>query len=286
MKSAPFHWTQLGLLAALPAWIHATAGLPDPVRLGGWLLLAFLVLGAMERLAPFRTDWATEPRALRRDGSVLALNLVADALTGVLLASLALLLAPARSGWPLWLEIPLLLALGELAAYALHRASHRDGWLWQVHLLHHRPDRLNVANALTAHPFNAIYDKLAHLLPALLLGLSPEAILAATLFVLTQGLVVHANVAGTLGPWSRVLGSAELHRLHHSADETEAGNFGTALPWWDLVFGTYRAPQRSPRAVGVFEPARYPSEFALGALLAWPLRALCTRCNLCARACA
>jgi sterol desaturase/sphingolipid hydroxylase (fatty acid hydroxylase superfamily) len=254
------HWAHLLLLAGLLPWLAATQGMAAEWRLGGWLALALLLLALAERLAPYRRDWVPGRAALRRDGTVLSLRLVADAVAGLLLA------------WSLPAQALVAVSLGELLSYSLHRASHREGWLWRVHLLHHRPSQLNLANALTAHPINVIYDKLGRLLPAVLLGLADEAILFVSLFALTQGLVAHANVAGSIGPLNWLLGSAELHRLHHSTREEEAGNFGTALPWWDLLFGTYRPAWCAPDAVGVFAPGKYPGEFALRALLAWPLR--------------
>jgi sterol desaturase/sphingolipid hydroxylase (fatty acid hydroxylase superfamily) len=267
----PLHWPHLILLVSLPAWLWATTGGAAELRLGGVLAFAFVLLGVAERLRPHRRDWRPSSRELRRDGSVLALNLFADAGIGAVLALLATYAAADAHALPLVLQVPLGIAIGELGSYALHRCSHRDGWLWRAHLLHHRPARLNVANALTAHPLNAIYDKAARLLPLLLLGFEAEAVLAVSAFSLLQGLVVHANVAGTIGWLEYVIGSAALHRLHHSRDPADAGNFGTAVPWWDLVFGTFRRGNE-PAGVGVYDASRYPPELALASLLAWPLR--------------
>jgi len=34
----------------------------------------------------------------------------------------------------------------------------------------------------------------------------------------------------------------DMHRVHHSVDATETNsNFSFVLPWWDRLFGTYRA---------------------------------------------
>ena len=34
----------------------------------------------------------------------------------------------------------------------------------------------------------------------------------------------------------------EMHRVHHSIEPAETNsNFGFNLPWWDRLFGTYRA---------------------------------------------
>jgi sterol desaturase/sphingolipid hydroxylase (fatty acid hydroxylase superfamily) len=270
---APVHWPHLALLALLmPAWSLATASTLAPTAvLAGWLAFNVVVLTLAEQWRPYRRDWAPTRRHLARDGSVWSLNLVADALASAALAAIAIAWAPATSAWPLALQVGAGLLAAEFGSYVLHRWSHRDGWLWRVHLLHHRPDRLNVANAITAHPFNAVYDKLARTLPLLALGLSPDAVLAVALFGITQALVVHANVAGSIGVLEWFVGSAQLHRLHHGTREADAGNFGTALPFWDQVFGTFRRGA-APDAVGVFTPAAYPDEFALGALLAWPLR--------------
>ena len=53
---------------------------------------------------------------------------------------------------------------------------------------------------------------------------------------------MHADIAGTVGPLSRWIGSAELHRWHHSIHQSEALNFSTALPIRGQVFGTCKAP--------------------------------------------
>lgn len=270
-RHVPWHWPHLLLLAALP--VMATAALrlqwPAASALAGWLVVNMAVLGLAERWRPFRTDWQATPRHVRRDGTVWTLNVLTDAVASAALTALIVVHLPGDSSWPLAGQVLAGVLAAEFAAYWMHRWSHAGRWWWRVHLLHHRPDRLNVANALTAHPINALYDKLVRVLPLMWLGLSPEAMLIVALFGLTQSLAVHANVAGTLGPFDRLVGSAELHRLHHSTRPDEAGNFGTALPLWDQVFGTYRRGN-APARVGVFDPSRYPDEWRLGALLAWP----------------
>ncbi len=47
-----------------------------------------------------------------------------------------------------------------------------------------------------------------------------------------------------------------LHRVHHSVQDDEANsNFGFNLPWWDRLFGTYRAQPRGGHenmTIGIF----------------------------------
>jgi sterol desaturase/sphingolipid hydroxylase (fatty acid hydroxylase superfamily) len=38
----------------------------------------------------------------------------------------------------------------------------------------------------------------------------------------------------------------DMHRVHHSVEDDEtSSNFGFNLPWWDRLFGTYRAAPRA-----------------------------------------
>ena len=56
----------------------------------------------------------------------------------------------------------------------------------------------------------------------------------------------HAKRA--MPPWlDRIVRAAfvvtpDMHRVHHSINRAETNsNFGFNLPWWDRLFGTYRA---------------------------------------------
>lgn len=273
-----WHWPHLALLAMWPAWtaLSVASGVPATAALLAWLVFNALLLGAAERWRPHRRDWRPTQAQLRRDGTVWGLNLLADGAAGAVVAAVAIAFA-GQSTWPLALQVVVGILVAEFGSYWLHRWSHAEGWLWRVHLLHHRPERMNTANALTAHPVNAIYNHLARALPLVALGLGPEAILAVALFGLTQSLVTHANIAGRIGWLDFLVGSAELHRLHHSTEEAQAGNFGTTVPLWDQLFGTWRRGG-GPRRVGVFAPSSYPGELELGALLCWPLARLCGSC--------
>lgn len=271
----PTRWNlpHLALLMLLPpAWYLTQArGIAAAPALGVWFALNLGVLLLAERWRPYRSDWHPDRQRTRRDGLIGGVNVTLDAAVGAMLPVFVVTWFPGSSTWPLALQILAGVLAAELGSYWIHRLSHKEGWLWRVHVMHHLPDRLTASNALLAHPLNAVYDKAAKLLPLLILGLSPDAVLAVVLFGITQALATHANVAGTIGPLSWLLGSAELHRLHHSTNEAEAGNFGTTLPIWDQVFGTYRHGSE-PRNVGVFEPKRYPAESVLRPLLMLPFK--------------
>ena len=66
-----------------------------------------------------------------------------------------------------------------------------------------------------------------------------------------------------------------MHRVHHSilARETNS-NFGFNLPWWDRLFGTYRAqPAAGHEAMTIgIEQFRDARELGLDRMLVQPFR--------------
>ena len=278
-----WNWPHLALLASLIpfAWLSGVAGLAPSMMLtlGTVLTLAWLMLA--ERRWPARVSWTPGAGELQRDGTFLVLNAVADAAGALVLTWLAIRLATVATPgmaahWTPWVAVPAAVVLGELGPYVLHRWAHSGGWVWLVHSVHHAPQRVNASNNLTTHPINVSWNQFARTVPWLLFGFDAQVIAWAALFIQVQSFAVHANVAGTIGPLNRWIGSAELHRWHHSVVPGEALNFGTALPLWDRVFGSYKAPSVSgPARVGVTgQPARADWRLWRRMLLA----PLCRRC--------
>ena len=274
------HLGLLGLVLVFGVLAHRWGLSPLAVTIFG-LVLILGCLGLAEWLRPHRRDWHPGAKDLRRDATFFGANVVADsaadAILRLALPALAAAIAPARGAWaaelPLWMATIAALWLSELPAYWLHRLSHRGGWLWRVHAVHHRPAAVNVSNDFTTHPINVLLDKVVRIAPLVLLGFSPEAIVLAGLFNQAQSFAAHANTAGTLGWLNYVIGTAELHRRHHGTDPAQALNFGTAVPLWDQVFGTFRwRGSAEPSAVGLAEPADYPGARDTIALLIEPLR--------------
>jgi sterol desaturase/sphingolipid hydroxylase (fatty acid hydroxylase superfamily) len=67
----------------------------------------------------------------------------------------------------------------------------------------------------------------------------------------------------------------EMHRVHHSIIPQETNsNFGFNLPWWDRLFGTYRAQPRAGHeamTIGI-EQFRDPGELRFHRMLLQPFR--------------
>src|SRR5213076_3102123 len=105
--------------------------------------------------------------------------------------------------------------------YWHHRLSHsgkgRLGeFLWRVHLAHHLPDQVYVVMHAVFNPINAVIAALIIQASLILMGLSPEAVLAATLLIDLQSLVSHFNFDVRAGFLNYVFIGTETHRYHHS----------------------------------------------------------------------
>lgn len=281
-----WHWVHLALLAAIPVYwfVQRALHLSGTASLMIWLAVNIGVLWLAEKWMPYRSDWRPRSPELKRDAGMLSLNVIADGVADAIVLGVAVMAATGTSDLPLIAQAVAGIFIAELGAYLLHRLSHEGSWLWRVHVVHHLPATVNTANSFNAHPINGLYNKLARVLPLVLLGMSADAIFLVALFGLTQGMVVHANVRGRMGFLNWIVGSAELHRLHHSLDMRQARNFGTTVPLWDQLLGTYRAPEPVLH-VGVADACAYPDSTDLLALLRLPLarpgrwRSILSCCN-------
>lgn len=268
-------------LAYLAFELHqpsAQLGRHYPVYLGAMVL----VLAVTEARWPLRRAWRmTGTTWWRRDLPFLVLG----GMTLGLLQTLALHLVTAghvvRGAWlaelPLVPGVLVVVLLSDLLWYTLHRCSHEargplGRWLWRVHCAHHLPGQVYVLMHAVAHPINTAMVRVLLTVPSFLLGLSPEVVFTAAVITGFQGLVSHWNFDSRAGGFNHVLVGAELHRLHHSADPAEAGNYGATTALWDRCFGTRIAPSdQPPHALGVTAPHDYPADTDLPALLRWPL---------------
>ena len=176
----------------------------------------------------------------------------------------------------MWLETLAFLLIFEFFQYHYHRASHEapgmlGQFLWKIHVAHHLPDRVYVIMHAVFHPANAFVTAAIIQTPLILIGVSPEATLAASLLIDLQSLVSHFNVDLRAGFLNYIFIGTETHRYHHSANVKDAGNYGNTLAIWDQLFGTFvYRPGIAPERLGVANPDEYPESNELARVLALP----------------
>lgn len=131
--------------------------------------------------------------------------------------------------------------------YWFHRMQHTIGWMWDIHLVHHSDEDINVTTTTLHSWLHFIVLSAWVALPMSVLFKLPEvssAIIGTTLA--GWMFVTHLNVKLSLGRWSWLVVGPQLHRIHHSAMPQHFNkNFAGYFPIWDILFGTYWEPASS-----------------------------------------
>jgi len=230
----------------------------------------FLVFTLMivETFHPLNKDWKMTKRSFVRDLKYIIIDAPIIGLTKTGFGLIAIWYSQNHIGFfsnsPVFISTVFFLLVFEFFQYWYHRLSHtgkgRVGrFLWRVHLAHHLPDKVYVAMHAVFNPINAFLTATIIQLPLILLGISPEAALAATLLIDLQSLVSHFNVKIRAGFLNYIFIGTETHRYHHSANMDEAKNYGNTLAIWDIIFGTfYYKPGMAPEKLGMGDQAAYP----------------------------
>jgi sterol desaturase/sphingolipid hydroxylase (fatty acid hydroxylase superfamily) len=240
-------------------------------------------LGVMETLAPRRDGPAARARRWPSNFGLTALNIVA--LGTLPVSGLAAAVLAEQQGWGLLqrYRLPLAATLGaaflarSFVSYAVHVAMHKVPALWRVHRVHHTDVFLDVSTTVRFHPLEFLIQLGPTALVILGLGLPPWTIMLYELVDTATNLFIHANtrLPARTEAWLRhVLVTPDLHRIHHSAlwPETDS-NYGVVVPWWDRLFGTYRAAARDPGEMLLgLEECQDRRASSLGWLLALPFR--------------
>jgi sterol desaturase/sphingolipid hydroxylase (fatty acid hydroxylase superfamily) len=213
------------------------------------------ILAAMalwEFLAPRRAWTIRKTTRWFSNLSLVALNTLAIRLVLPLGAVGVAIIAQER-GWglfnnvslPGWLAVVLAVVALDLAIYLQHVMFHAVPALWRLHMVHHADLDFDVTTGVRFHTVEIILSMGIKLATVILLGASALAVLLFEIVLSTTSLFSHGNVR--LPAWlDRVLRlflvTPEMHRVHHSVHPHETNsNFGFNLPWWDYLFGTYRA---------------------------------------------
>ena len=155
---------------------------------------------------------------------------------------------------------------------------HHVPWLWRLHRMHHADLDIDVTTGVRFHPVEILLSLVIKIATVALLGIPAAAVVCFEVVLNATSMFNHANAS--LPRWlDRVarlmLVTPDMHRVHHSIlrQETDS-NFGFNLPWWDRLFGTYRAePRAGHDGMTIGLPVfRNPGELRLDRLLTQPFR--------------
>ena len=164
--------------------------------------------------------------------------------------------------WPIWTQAILMILVVDFLRYWLHRAAHTNQYLWRLHAVHHSVQQLYWLNTARFHPLEKVLQMMLDSLPFLIMGVNAQVLALYYLAYASNGFLQHANIQFRFGPLNYLIGTADLHRWHHSLRPEESNaNYGNNVIIWDLLFGTWFLPKdRSINTLGLLE-ADYPKTF-------------------------
>ena len=181
-------------------------------------------------------------------------------------------------GVPGWIALPMAVVLLDLAIYFQHVMFHAVPTLWRLHRVHHADLDFDVTTGTRFHPIEILLSVLVKMAAVAAIGASPMAVLVFEVLLNATAMFNHANAR--LPKWLDAslrlfVVTPDMHRVHHSIVYNEsASNFGFNLPWWDRLFGTYRAQPAAGHdnmVIGV-DAFRSPEDLRLDRLLLQPFR--------------
>ena len=265
----------------MPEFIGANE---SAIRLGFFLGI-FVLVALWELAGPRRT--LNRPRWLRWYGNIgiTVLNTLAVRLV-IPLAPVALAVIAADRGWgvlnlvelPFWLAIVLTVLLLDLVIYLQHVMFHAVPALWRLHRMHHTDLDFDVTTGFRFHTIEIVLSVLLKLAAVLVIGAPAAAVVIFEVLLNGTSMFNHGNVrlppgVDRLLRW--IVVTPDMHRVHHSDIPAETNsNFGFNLPWWDRLFGTYRAQPglgHEDMTIGL-DVFREDSDLHLHNMLAQPFR--------------
>jgi len=161
----------------------------------------------------------------------------------------------------LFVQMGIFLVGEDIILYWTHRLFHGKR-MWRYHAIHHSSEELEWISAARFHPINLFLGSVTADVVMLLMGISPNALVALGPFAILHSAFVHANLDWTLGPFKYVIAGPVFHRWHHTAaDRGGEKNYAATFPILDVLFGTFYMPAgERPDGYGIAE-REFPASF-------------------------
>jgi len=155
-------------------------------------------------------------------------------------------------GLPYWLALIAGVVALDLVIYVQHVVFHHVPWLWRLHRVHHADPDIDVTTGVRFHPLEILLSLAIKIAAVLALGVPAPAVVIFEVLLNATSMFNHGNVAlpPRLERIARlIVVTPQMHQVHHSIERAETdSNFGFNLPWWDRLFGTYRAAPKAGEA--------------------------------------
>jgi sterol desaturase/sphingolipid hydroxylase (fatty acid hydroxylase superfamily) len=251
-------WLWLAVVAATAVASGLALATGHGLVVSATLPVALVVFLALLELAMVRDparSWRNDPQLACDVGHALLGGWLAERVGAVIVttaaAAAATQIPAALILWPGDLPLPVQAAMLILAAegleYLRHRWLHADPRAWLFHRLHHDASRMHVLKAPRSHFVDMSLRFVLVFAPLALLGAPAELFPAYVLAMACTGPISHSGFTTGAPAWlHRVLVTPEVHAIHHArAAEYQGANLAPVLPLFDILGGTFRAPENS-----------------------------------------
>jgi sterol desaturase/sphingolipid hydroxylase (fatty acid hydroxylase superfamily) len=245
----------------------------------------FAAMALLELLTPRRRQAITRTQRWPSNLAIVVLNTLLVRLV-FQTSAVALAALGEAKGWglfnaialPAWAAVVVGVILLDLAIYLQHVLVHAAPALWRLHRMHHADLEFDVTTGARFHPIEILLSMVLKLMVIAALGPPAVAVLIFEVLLNATAMFNHSNVhipAGLDRLLRLIVVTPDMHRIHHSVVPRETNsNFGFNLPWWDRLFGTYRAEPAAGQVgmtIGI-EQFRDASEQRLDRMLTQPFR--------------
>ena len=225
------------------------------IRLG-FFFSVFLIMASAEIIWPRRELSVSKTHRWISNLGIVVLNTIIIRLLFPTAAVGIALIAESRQWGLLYLlQMPYLMSVLmsvvvlDFIIYAQHVLMHKIPVFWRLHRVHHVDLDFDVTTGGRFHPVEIVLSMLIKFGSILLLGAPAVAVVIFEVLLNATAMFNHSNVRLPLAVDSILrlfLVTPDMHRVHHSALRMETdSNYGFNLPWWDRLFGTYRAQPRA-----------------------------------------
>ncbi|MYH32885.1 MAG: sterol desaturase family protein [Gammaproteobacteria bacterium] len=151
-------------------------------------------------------------------------------------------------------SIALCVVAADFAYYWEHRFTHRVGFGWATHTVHHSSPYFNISVAYRFGPIDGIIPLFFHA-PLALIGFHPLLIVFSETMVQIYQTALHTEVIGKLPkPVEAVMNTPSHHRVHHGSNpQYHDKNYAGTFIVWDRLFGTFEE-EREKVVYGITKP--------------------------------
>ncbi|UCE71070.1 MAG: sterol desaturase family protein [Nitrospiraceae bacterium] len=223
----------------------------ESIRLG-FFFSVLIIIAIWELLSPRRKLATSKPV---RWASNLGIVFIDTALVKLIFPVMAINVAfvAQENSWgllnnialPYWVEVAMGVLILDCIIYLQHLMFHAVPLLWRLHMMHHADLDYDVTTGLRFHPIEIIISMVIKMASVAALGASPVTVVLFEIVLNATAMFNHGNIKLPLGldaVLRLLVVTPDMHRVHHSVTIRETNsNFGFNFPWWDRLFGTYRA---------------------------------------------